>query len=559
MIGSPRVIAFHLANDYNQQCDPFRDAKWASLAGAGPAEPGRVGILQGPLMSLRLTFRVAAPSVFISLLLLVSGSLGAWYVQHLQRSAAATLDLDMTTIHAAQQLVFSITELQAETSNMVVDVRRGRIDSLLTRCFELERHLDATGKLVDDAEEMRLVAAVRAGCNETFESLRNLAQAPPGDVVRQKLDQLNREVVAHRVLAPAKELLELEVSLNRQSAARSQRTATGMAWVLWLFGAFGAAAGLVAGVGIARSVTRSIVELYVPVRVVSGKLEEVVGPVEVLPSGGIDNLDLILRRMSDQVGTVVDRLQRSQLAALRSEQMAAMGQLAAGMAHELRNPLTAMKMLIQNASGEGPARGLTDRDLAVLESETVRLERSLQTFLDFARPPRPEKRVRDLCASIEQTLDLVQARARQQGVQIDCCLAVRPLLVEADHEQVRQVLLNLLLNALDMLPNGGTVNVAATEVVEGERSWTTLTVRDSGPGIRPDIADQIFTPYVSTKPGGLGLGLAICRQIMELHGGQIEARNASQGGAEFCIRIPSRAMEAVGPSELAENPSCPAS
>ncbi len=117
--------------------------------------------------------------------------------------------------------------------------------------------------------------------------------------------------------------------------------------ILGLLAVCGSAAGVVAGVGIARSVTRSIVELYVPVRVASGKLEEVIGPVDLIPSAGIENLDVLLHRMADHVGTVVDRLQQSQLEVLRAEQMAALGHLAAGMAHELRNPLTAMKILVQ--------------------------------------------------------------------------------------------------------------------------------------------------------------------------------------------------------------------
>ena len=249
--------------------------------------------------------------------------------------------------------------------------------------------------------------------------------------------------------------------------------------------------------------------------------------------------------MADQIGTVVDRLQKSQVEVLRGEQMAALGQLSAGMAHELRNPLTAMKMLIQNAVKARPGNGLTDRDLAVLEAETARLERSLQTFLDFARPPALEKRQGDLCQAIRQTLELIRARAERQGVQIRCELPDRPLMLEADHEQLRQLFLNLLLNALDALPQGGTIRVAAAEAgpsgpegAEGAASVIAVTVADSGPGIPDNLGDQIFVPYVSTKDTGVGLGLAICRQIVQSHGGQITAGNAADGGAEFIVRLP---------------------
>ena len=123
---------------------------------------------------------------------------------------------------------------------------------------------------------------------------------------------------------------------------------------------------MVAGVGIARSVTRSIVKLYVPVRVASGKLEEVIGPVDIIPSAGIENLDVLLHRMADDVGTVVDRLQQSQLEVLRAEQMAALGHLAAGLAHESaqsadghENPRPESA---PSSGGSCRRGGLTDRD-----------------------------------------------------------------------------------------------------------------------------------------------------------------------------------------------------
>jgi signal transduction histidine kinase len=258
-------------------------------------------------------------------------------------------------------------------------------------------------------------------------------------------------------------------------------------------------------------------------------------------------------RMADDVGTVVDRLQQSQLEVLRAEQIAALGHLAAGLAHELRNPLTAMKILVQKAAKGRPANGLTDRDLAVLEAETTRLERSLQTFLDFARPPTLEKWLGDAREAIQQTLELVRARAEGQCVQICCDLADRPLMIEADHEQLRQLFLNLLCNALDTLPQGGSIRITAveSEPVAGQSaepasrqcanpsmSWITIKIADNGPGVPKDLGDRIFEPYVSTKDTGTGLGLAICRRIVHSHGGDIVASNTAESGAVFTVRLP---------------------
>ncbi len=204
-----------------------------------------------------------------------------------------------------------------------------------------------------------------------------------------------------------------------------------------------------AGFGIARGISHSIVNLYVPIRAASGRLEEVIGPVDIVPAQGIEHLDEILRGMADHVGTVVDRLQQTEHEILRAEQMSALGQLAAGLAHELRNPLTSLKLLVQAAVEAGPEAGLRGRDLAVVADETVRLERSLQTFLDFARPPKLEKRQADVCQVLNQTLELVAVRAARQAVSIGTNVPAQPLVVEADHELLRQVFLNLVLNSLE--------------------------------------------------------------------------------------------------------------
>ncbi len=106
-------------------------------------------------------------------------------------------------------------------------------------------------------------------------------------------------------------------------------------------------------------------------------------------------------------------------------------------------------------------------------------------------------------------------------------------MIEADHEQLRQVFLNLVLNSLDALPHGGAIQVTAAG-----GDGVTITVADDGPGISAEPADQIFEPYVSTKETGLGLGLAICRRIVDAHGGRITAANGPAGGAVFTVRLP---------------------
>jgi signal transduction histidine kinase len=209
--------------------------------------------------------------------------------------------------------------------------------------------------------------------------------------------------------------------------------------------------------------------------------------------------------------------------------------MAAGIAHELRNPLMPMKILVQSAADRQPSPGLDGRDLAVLEQEISRLERSIQMFLDFARPPQIEKRTFEARDVLEQIVQLLEARAERQGVRIERRFPDEPLLILADVGQFRQVVLNLLLNALDAVPQGGTIRLGLRK--EGDK-WLTLAVADTGCGLPASLGAEIFEPFVSTKETGLGLGLSICKRIVEAHEGEIQAANRPEGGAVFTVRLP---------------------
>jgi len=516
-------------------------------------------------MSTRLTIRMAAPSIAISLVLLALGIGGGWYVLGLQKSTAALVALDMSTIRAAEQLVFSMDAIHAELIDFLATDDRSHLDTVPQKCLLAEQSLAEIERLVDDPDEIALAKEIRQGFDDFNKRCAVAVKLGDERELHKAVRQLMASSLDAGVLAPARQLLAMEDELVRKSSDYNQGLARWIAFFLFLVGVCGAVAGLVAGFGIARSVSRSIVELYMPIRAASGRLEEVVGPVDVARGtrsqvAGIENLDAILRRMADHVGTVVDRLQQSQTQMLRNEQMAALGQLAAGLAHELRNPLTAMKMLVAGAAESdapaapgGPSR-LTRRDLSVLATEIARLERSIQAFLDFARPPKLEKRCRDIRELVWQTLDLLAARGKQQGINLQSELPDRPLTVEADHEQLRQLLLNLVLNAMDAQAQGGAVLVSVAETPadgpivgasDGRPSVPSveLTVSDRGPGIALGMAERIFDPYVSTKETGLGLGLAICRRIVEDHGGKIRVENSPAGGAIFTVRLPSQARQ----------------
>jgi signal transduction histidine kinase len=225
---------------------------------------------------------------------------------------------------------------------------------------------------------------------------------------------------------------------------------------------------------------------------------------------------------------------------LRAQQLAAVGQLAAGVAHEVRNPLTSIKMLVEAALREHKPRPFTEDNLRIVHGEILRLEQTVQGLLDFARPPKLKKQSSDLCAVVARAVELIRVRARQQKVGIESNGLEEPIHALVDPGQFCTVLVNLLVNALDAMPHGGRLSI---QVYATPEQTIHLEVSDTGEGIRSEMIGQLFTPFVSTKPTGSGLGLSISKRIIEEHGGRIAVSNRAGRGACFAITLPATVSE----------------
>ena len=216
---------------------------------------------------------------------------------------------------------------------------------------------------------------------------------------------------------------------------------------------------------------------------------------------------------------------------VRSARLAAVGQLAAGLAHEIRNPLAsiqgAAEVLADDFVAPHPKRRLLD----VMMTETGRLNGVLGRFLEFARPRLGSREPVDLAAEASSVLEL--ARHRPDAPRFAGPVA-EALHVPGDREQLRQLLLNLTLNAAEAAGPGGNVVVSLAR----ERARAILIVEDDGPGFTQEALDNFGAPFFTTKPAGTGLGLAICHRIAEDHGGRIGAVNREEGGARVRVELP---------------------
>jgi signal transduction histidine kinase len=490
-------------------------------------------------MNSRFLVRITAPTILSSLLLLAVGVVAAWYVHQLQKNSVEMVASNIASIRAAEELEIGLREVRTQLDHFLITGDRKHLDAVPGLRAETDHWLAEAERVAFTDKEKELIARTKQGYAHFFDEFDRFSRDTPPAALHREVSQLIDEVFTNEILAPAHEYLDYNEEQVQQASDENQALVDRLVPGLLLFGVCGAAAGLLAGIGLARGVRRSLVQLSLPVRDAAGKLGGVVGPVTLMAGWDLPELEGVLHKIAERIGVVIERLQDREREVLRAEQMATVGRIAAGMAHEVRNPLMAMKLLVQSAEGSRSA-GLHGRDLAVLEEEIDRLERLVQAFLDFARPPRPEKRPVEVRPVLEDAVALVAGRARQQGVRLHCQAPGVPVRVEADAGQLRQVLLNLLLNALDAVPSGGSVwaelDVAGVRDPAGRRA--TIRVADDGPGLRPGMGEQVFEPFVSTKDKGLGLGLPICRRIVEAHQGAISAADRPGGGAVFTVGLP---------------------
>jgi two-component system NtrC family sensor kinase len=236
------------------------------------------------------------------------------------------------------------------------------------------------------------------------------------------------------------------------------------------------------------------------------------------------------------------RITRAQAELVTAERLATVGRLAAGVAHEVGNPLSGILGYLSLLRGQAAASPETREYVERIETEVHRINGIVRGLLDLGRPPRPTLAPVEVAPLAETAVRLVAAGPDFQGVEVT--VDVTPgLVVLADAGPLSQVLINLLLNAAQAMGGRGALRLEARA---GPEASVRIDVLDTGPGIPPEVQSRLFEPFFTTKPGGkgTGLGLAISQSLVRAMGGTLEAGDAPEGGGRFSVRLPRAAGRA---------------
>lgn len=482
--------------------------------------------------------QLTAPVAGLSVLLLGLAVVAAWYVQDMQARASGPIASSVASVTAAQEFEIVIREVTDILYRAIIHLQdrelEERLPWLRRRADEALAHAEEAART--DTEQ-QLIVRVREGYQHFFAEYDRIRAHPPPQGRYPEISRLLDTVLSEEILKPIHEYLRHNEVMLKQASATNEHLAQRLSIGLLVVGLLGSIGGLLGGWVIAGGVRRALMENEMQWLLTVERLDEVLqqsGQAVAAPAKGDDPL----ARFQASLAAVLQRLQQTQRDALRAEQLAWMGRMAASIAHEIRNPLMAIKLLIQTAGERPGGPHLRPRDFQVLEEEIARLEQIVAGFLDFARPPRPHPQAVDVVAAAAAALESIRPKAESQNVALRLDGGELPLVVQVDPNQLRQVLLNLLFNALEAQPDGGEIEVSVRldRLTPAQPHWL-LSVADRGPGL-PEVGERIFEPFVSTKESGLGLGLSICRRIAEMHGGTLTAENRPGGGAVFTVRLP---------------------
>ncbi|MCG2715179.1 MAG: ATP-binding protein [Candidatus Marinimicrobia bacterium] len=491
-------------------------------------------------MKLRIQPRMLTGFVIMIFLILTLCVFAILYTNRLQENSARILDENVYSLKAAEELEIALLDMKGLTAYFILDGEQKWLDlfsekknSFYTWLAEArsKAHTAAEGTLLDSIEtQFQQYLGHHAQVVHYYHQKNN--KGAHVLLVGEMRDTFNR------IYEKCEEILSINEKLIFESGSIMASENRIVNTIMYGIGVAGIILGISLGIILARSITHPIYNLVLKVKSATGG--ELIEKVDISPETELEHLDKYIRDLIEKIQMVNRDLEHSQSMLLRSEKLAALGKVASGLAHEIRNPLTTIKMLIYSLQKEVKKKPDTEKDFKIIFNEIDRMEGFLQNFLDFARPRNPNYDQINIVDTLQQTILLLTPQIREANIRLSTDIQTDEIRIFADREQLRQVFINIILNAVQAMADGGLLEISTLLLYDPTESTTDIQIifNDTGPGISPDIIGSIFDPFITGRKDGTGLGLSIAHRIISNHGGWIDAVNNLGKGACFTIKLP---------------------
>jgi signal transduction histidine kinase len=480
--------------------------------------------------------KVITPVIFIASLWGILSITTNFCIDGLYRSYPKLVRENAESIEDAKAIQNLLWQLHTAAISAVNDPSPDAWKDIEEAGDHFRRRLSDAERSTSTDEEKKIVESLRDGLAKYSERMESIKNRNLGQESQPRADAVQLTFLAKNLADACDEWFECrQRSIVKEMTASNRRLASYYTF-RFLYLTVGLLISVLFGIWVARGLQRKVSQIKVVLQNASDELGQELGHVDIRVADDLAGVHRQLDVVAGHITKIVEQLQQTRREAIRSERLAAVGELAAGVAHELRNPLTSVKLLIQTESKEHPAIPLDNRELRIVLEEIARMERTIQGLLDFARPTALRRCRHDLRETVRRAIELVEGLAHQQNVSIDHETPDSPLWIDGDPELLHQVFVNLLLNGIDSMAEGGTLQVVVQKLPQA--SVCHLTISDSGRGIPDDMLERIFDPFVTTKERGTGLGLAVSLRVVQDHRGTIRAANRPEGGAVFTVELP---------------------
>lgn len=489
-------------------------------------------------MHLSLASKISLAILGVLLLAVLSSAVAIYSAYRFESMVETVVEDNLASVRAAEELEIALLEQRGYVSSYILDGGNKRW------LEELARRREAFGEWLAVARRSSLTEAERDILDRLEKVVREYSDKrdsvvdlyDAGDMEAAKRVLLNDVVTLYdQSYAVCEEFILANTNQVEANSAEVRRQVD-----LVRFEALATfAVTLLLGLGLLWLFFRGVLA---PLRALTADARLASGGGD---SGVFDARRDELRELGHQVQLLMSNvaetrsdLRQSQTQLAHADKLATVGKLAASVAHEIRNPLTAMKMWLFSLRRDLGAQGESQKKLEVVSEEIARLENIVSSFLEFSRPQQLNLDQIDVCRMLDRILELERLRFEDQGIVVTRQGDRELPAASVDPEQLRQVFVNLINNAVEAMPDGGELRVAAARQRRTGREMLVVTLSDTGPGMPHDVRERIFEPFFTTKAEGTGLGMCIAASIMARHGGTLNLESSDAHGTTWSVCIP---------------------